>query len=121
MSKRPVQADVEQARRDILAGFERDGIVDRLDPVSLESASRVLARLRQVQGYIDALPADDELLAKTVRGVSVHPYLGHEREMRAEFRQQMKALRDSAGAAKAKTTGSISASLGAPARKVGAA
>jgi hypothetical protein len=117
VARRTVRADVETARRDILAGFERDNLVDRLDAVSLESAARVLSRLREIQGYIDALPADDELLAKTVRGVSVHPYLGHEREMRAEFRQQMKALRDSAGAAKAKTTGSISASLGAPARR----
>ena len=117
MARRTVRADVEQAKRDILAGFERDGIDDRLDLVSLESAAHVLARLRQVQTYIDALPADDALLAKTVRGMSVHPYVGHEREMRSEFRMQMRALRDSVGAAKAKPKAGVVADLGTPARR----
>lgn len=84
--------------------------------------ARAVMRADQLTEKVDALGAD--LLAETVRGVSVHPYVGHEREARTELRLQWQALvkdateRRGKKKAPAGSSSGIAATLGAPARRL---
>jgi hypothetical protein len=52
--------------------------------------AKALARADQLARKVDAL--GDNLLAETARGTSVHPFVGHEREARNEYRLHWQAL-----------------------------
>lgn len=85
--------------------------------------ARALMRADQLTALVDGL--DGDLLAETARGVSVHPYVGHEREARNEFRLHWQALAKDATErrGKKKTPAGaapvgITAALGPPARRL---
>lgn len=122
--------NVPKAKRDILAGLRAEFGDAEPDPVLLENAARTLARSRQVATLVDRLPPESALMAKTVRGITVHPYVGHERDLRTQLRLDLIALRASLGGrggvggrAPSTPTGggrpdSLTDALGPPARRL---
>lgn len=92
--------------------------VDPIDPVELENAAQCAARLEQVRALIDELDPADGLIARTQRGTTVHPYVGHERELRNELRLHLQALRGRSAPARPKKAAatSIADDLGPPSR-----
>lgn len=79
-----------RAWREIVELLVAAGIYDRADRLAVENAARSLARVRQVGKLVDELP--ENLLAETARGTSVHPYVGHERELQTALRLHLVEL-----------------------------
>jgi hypothetical protein len=111
---------MKRAQREVDEALTLAELLEQADPTMRRITAKALARADQLARKVDAL--GDNLLAETARGTSVHPFVGHEREARNEFRLHWQALVKDALERRGKkpkaATAPILTALGPPARRL---